>query len=276
MSGSDQNSSSDFLGQRFITCPKCGELTITDGQFCHFCGASLTDSSAQSLSQSSKAAAENSIKKIETPLEAPLEASSVDQNPALLIASAMPGIDNHPADSAHVARVPSEYYRDFDPGGFCWPAFWFADLWHADKGLAQQAWKHFVVRMFTIVSGVAMVIVLFTASIEAESGSSSEAAVGAGILFILWLGSLGFSAVLSYLDARSALKRYYALATSSTPDQLTQKCEAARRSYWVMLYTPFILYLVAFMTMLLIVGGDNSSNKTDALGKALFMLFNIH
>ena len=152
------------------------------------------------------------------------------------------------------SQIPSEYYAGFHPECFSWPAFWFADLWHAEKGLPKIARRHFLPRILAHFSGTASLILLVYWASETSGGSSNPAAGFAVLaLILIWLGLSGVNFLLSYMDASIAHKRYCDLLNSMTEPEHAVAMSRGESAYWRMLFTPFALFIAAFAIMLLAV-----------------------
>jgi hypothetical protein len=215
----------ESIGAQFRACPKCGELSSSPASFCKFCGSPLD----AAISQSERALA-----------QVPVETYSV--------------VDVAHAGDERNSEVPTEYYAGFHPECFSWPAFWFADLWHAEKGLPKIARHHFLPRILAYFSGTASLILLVYWASE-SSGGSSNPGVGFAVLALtlIWLGLSGVNFLMSYVDASVAHKRYCDLLNSMTEPEHAVAMSRGESAYWLMLFIPFALFLAAFGIMLLSV-----------------------
>jgi hypothetical protein len=234
----------EYLGQKFWTCPKCGELNASDSTECKFC-AQQTES------------------------EKPIQLSSPVPETSL------PNFTDHLSITPDSPGIPQEYCAsDFNPDAFCWPAFWFADLWHADKGMLNLARIHYLLRLATTALGVAMVISLFSGSIGLDSHDEGGSMILAGVLSIFWFFGLISVIIFSYLSASVALKRYCQLLATTTADKMNDLYLKGRASYWTMLIVPFLLFLVAYGIMIASVSGNSENvGHVEKVGKALIMIF---
>jgi hypothetical protein len=242
-----ENSNVGFLGRNFKSCPSCGELINSDEMECRFCGTTIGEDGK--------------------PIHKHVDFKVSDKNH-----SVQPEPEPEPAlleesftkDGKH---IPSEYGPGFDPNKFCWPAFWFADLWHAEKGLLPQAMKNFWVRTFANGFGVAAVIILVAGS----TTSTSLLTLG-GIFAMLWFLCLIVAMVISYFDATHAHRRCLELCNKK-PELYESELKKGSYHYWSILFVPFVIYLLAFTIMLSDLGNEEiveeAFNKFDKLGNAL-------
>jgi len=173
-------------------------------------------------------------------------------------------------------NIPGEYSRTFHPQAFSWSAFWFADLWHADKGFLPKAWRHFAFRTVSTIIGVALLIFGVGSSIGQEGEPSQTDLAWIGVLALAWLASLAVNFTMSYIDARGAYGRYADVVSESTPNQLERRIVGGRRAYWTMLYVPFALFIVAFLIMLMTASDYREHiDKVPKAGKFLLSLFSL-
>ena len=232
----NQNNSGGFLKGRFESCPQCGELISTDSSGCRYCGWVRGGESVP---------------------------FSVYAHPERVAVPETTQEPNCPGTvRQYVTRytsqgnaIPPEYCDGFDPDQFSYPAFLCADLWHAEKGLFAQASKHFVLRLITSIFFALAVILLFNAN--GETGETTGAAAGLGFLFLLLcFGGLIACAAAGATDARVAYRRYIeSYNTSIKQGNFNDTNAKGVRTFWGMLYVPFVFYLTAFLLMLASVGG---------------------
>ncbi len=216
-----------FLAGRFLNCPACGELIRNDSTSCRFCGAVLQQSESGELETAT--------------VEAPAEV--VDH----------PLIQEFPYNDKG-EPIPPEYGPGFNSRAFSWPAFLFADLWYAEKGLGKLATKHFLARMATALVAIPAVITSCAAftSEEIEPVGDTMLAIGSALLSMTWLLALIAVAALSYMDAGKAYKEYTTHIDEVLPSQgdLQQDRKRGNALYWRMLLVPFGVYLLGFLFML--------------------------
>lgn len=238
-------SNKGFLGERFESCPSCGELIRDESGRCRFCGYNMTSPAT-----------------IEDPggQASQLHADSLSQYPEIGA--------NYTSDGL---KIPGEYGRGFNFDGFSWPAYWFADLWHADKGLIGTAVRHFIFRSVMNGCGIAAIIIMsgsFTATDTGDFGSIMEMGVGV-VLALLWFLGIAANSIFSYIDARPAY-RNYTTKLNSSPQTCEKDIKRGRTLYWAMLYVPFTIFLLGFLTMLATIGNNeqvNASEVADKFGK---------
>jgi len=230
MNDSTENNKTGFIGNLFRSCPSCGELIRMGENQCRFCGAS-TDSS------------DNEIEITLHPRKSP------EQNARVEI---MPNVRESGQPGVATAKVPLEYLPGFNPSSFSFAAFFFADLWHAEKGLIQVAISHFLLRLIVTLTGVGIIVV--SASMIDSSGSVQDApgnvAAWIGFMIIVWLIAFGFDAVRSFKNAALAHKRLHDLKNSLTQEQYLKLRKEGAVLYWSMLYIPFIIFLLIFIFIL--------------------------
>ena len=225
MSDKPEIPESHSIGGQFGACQKCGELSSSSALFCKFCGSPMTTAAPESRTASPEIPAE------------PRPENAV-----------------HEQRDSNGRGIPTEYYPGFHPECFSWPAFWFADLWHAEKGLLKIAGRHFVFRLLSSITGAALLILLIYWAIG-SSEKSFNPAVGFAVLalILIWLGSIGINFLLSYMDATSAHRRYCELLNSTSGPERAKTMSRGESAYWWMLYFPLAMYLMAFVIMLLVV-----------------------
>jgi len=239
------HTSGGFIGGRFARCPSCGELMCAGSPFCRFCGKAIDTAGTSPAT----AAGEPGSAEEESPTAIPVE-----QHPAAL--SAPPaerpaGLHFMPDGRA----IPPEYPARFKPGAFSWPAFLFAELWHAEKGLIKRAMMHFWARLGTFIIGAAGMIMLVDAFGETDSAKwygMFEGIVGI-LLTLAWLPAFFATAVFSHIDAQAAHRRYVDAfnASLASGDHARMK-RSGLRAYWAILFVPFAVFILAFVARIMI------------------------
>jgi hypothetical protein len=238
-------SDNHFIGNRFETCPSCGELIGEESQACRFCGYKFDGTPTEIQTQ-------NQIPETPQP-----EKTSYTEIPAASTKNS-PGIK----------QLPPEYCGNFNEQSFAWPAFWFADLWHADKGNMAKAMRHFIFRSITNGFGIVS-IVMFAESASSETSDVAFTLTGMGtalILAFLWCAGVFMNAVLSYMDARVAYWEYCAKC-NARPQETENDRKRGITLYWAVLYVPFFVFLIGFIIMLFSIMGAEPSETTGHIDK---------
>ena len=235
------NTGSGFLGKQFRTCPRCSELISIGAPVCRFCGTRFSTDQTDNNGRNGHITHDYTTGDSST-------AQTTDPGPTT---PHTPG----PCYTSDGYCIPMEYRAGFNPDNFCWPAFWFADLWHAEKGLLQQAIKHFWIRSMVNIIGILALITLGGISSGDSGGSRDTALLSVGTaLVIIWFAGVAGSAAIAYRDARTAHRNYLHFFNSLLR---TSGFKPARERglglYWKFLYIPFAIYLVAFLIMLIAV-----------------------
>lgn len=243
--GNSDKTENNFLGNRFETCLSCGELIGENSSACRFCGYQPGGSSS------------------ENPIPAQVPTSPSHANPA-----SGKNLSTDPCYFPDGRLIPPEYCGTFREYSFSWPAFWFADLWHADKGNIPKAIRHFITRSITNGFGIASIVLMARSGMSEESSDMAIfTALGPALIFALvWFLGVIANAALSWMDALTAHREY-----CSRLNTKPQETERARKTgialYWAMLYVPFTVFLVGFIIMLFSITVNAPDEPTATVEK---------
>jgi len=221
----------EFLGGLFKTCPSCGELIRTESTTCRFCGATVHD-----------------VPITGNPAPKPLLEPVTQQ-------AGLPG-NLGTYYTLDGSCIPPAYHPGFDPRTFCWPAFFFADYWYAEKGLLKLAKRHFLVRIITASMGILALVALIDAGSSGTEGDMVTVGKGilAGSLGLIWFSGVFASTVIAWMDARIAYRTYLDFYNRMLK---VNAYEAAKhrglRLYWQFLYIPFSVFLLIFLVMITLI-----------------------
>jgi len=239
------SSTGGFIKGQFENCPKCGELVHTSAPGCRHCGWSRTEE-VLSLTDTPETSQQT------------YHHQPVYQPPPELQQNYPPG--TIPPPDEHTTcytpdglAIPPEYPINFNPYSFSWAAFWFADLWHAEKGLLPQARKHAAQRLATSLCLAMALGIMFTVSDVNDPGAASTG-IFVGLLMLAWFGGLITCLAVSASDARLAHNRYISQYNNLIKsDKFENMRKLSMKTYWSILYVPFGMFTVAFIMMLLVV-----------------------
>jgi len=230
MPDSSKNSGGFIKGQ-FESCPRCGELVVKDLSGCRHCGW-IRDEGVLVAPESFPP----------PPVRAPDDELETIPPPEQYCTSY----------TKYGRAIPPEYPPDFNPDEFSWPAFWFADLWYAEKGLLKLASKHFKFRLVATLSLAISFILLF--SVSDTPDSSTAAAVLSGLLFLVWIIGIVATGIISINDGKSAYRKYTEFYHDSCRrGDFEEVRDSGVKAYWSMLYIPFAFFTAAFLVMLMTV-----------------------
>lgn len=249
MDNDSQAKGAGFLGDRFRSCPSCGELIRFGENRCRFCGAPIGPS-------------ERGADYPESVLTLNAEGDQAHVNPDAAVVIPLKPTAASPAPSVRRKKcpteicctaageiIPPEYPAGFNPLSFSFPALFFADLWHAEKGLLPRAFMHYLLRMVVWISGSIAVVKSIEAGMSTEGSvdMSSPGWIAVGFASAFQILAFIPDLILSFTDATSAHRRLTDLVNFLGPDNYERIRRKGVALFWAMLYVPFIVFLLIFI-----------------------------
>ncbi len=254
MHPNERASDGGFIGGKFRSCPACGELLRSGMNRCRFCDAPIGPTEGPATEETGSYS-ESTTRLTDLNVPPP----QVSDIPRARADSTAPAPSARPIRqefrefyTADAERIPREYGPQFDPRSFSWPAFLFAELWFAEKGLLAKARVHFASRFITaVLASLYIILAVWSAGkLENLSDFSTKDMVAVGIAGMLWFVAFLLTIGYSFIDATNAHRNYTDLVNTSLPEELAETRRNGVRFYWAMLYLPFSVYLIAFLIML--------------------------
>ncbi len=238
-----------YLGDRFRSCPSCGELIPTGISRCRFCDAAV--------GPTERPDAETQSPPPPTPEPTPYYSQHRTAPPVSDVDESADRDHLKRATAVHYTkdgkRIPPEYPSKFNPYAFCAPAFFFPDLWHAEKGLIGKARLHFFLKLADTVTlaGLLIVATWFGTQVANPFDMDKNIAAVIGLIaiiwFFAWVADLGFA----FSSATIAHREYTNLFNSVSQSRMDLLRRNGLVTYWTMLYAPFLVFLVGFSIMLI-------------------------
>ncbi len=135
--------------ERAKYCHSCGSDITADALFCRRCGTQI--GAEPKIGHPAQPYEETAMKEQQQQLTPSQAVMHEETAPC-----AVPSFDELEARGRLVR--PPEYPNNFNPRGFCWPAFWFGPLWYFLKGMINKG---------LLLFGIAVALVVFTIGIGA-------------------------------------------------------------------------------------------------------------
>ncbi|HEX9744445.1 MAG TPA: hypothetical protein VGB30_03370 [bacterium] len=147
-------------------------------------------------------------------------------------------------------NIPRTYLDNFNPRSFSWPAFFFADLWHAEKGILKESYTHYTLRLLSTVLFCLFIVILLASKNDYLVTINKTQEGIAWFIYLIHFAIYWIEAALSYKDARVAHSRVFEIANSYSAKEIDAIQEKGKTVYLRMIFLPFFVFTFAFLIML--------------------------